>query len=753
MRLNPLSVLPRSGPRRRFGLPVGVMQFASGQGRRLAVVVGLLLGLLGGVLAAERPRVGLVLGGGGARGFAHIGVLEELERLRIPVDCVAGTSMGALVAGAWAAGLDVATMRREMDQADWNDLFQDNPGYAEVNYRSKRLSQRYLPGSEFGVTANGLVSPPGVVTGQKIKLFFNQLVRSETGERLLQDLPLPVSIIATDIGSGERVVFRSGSLTQAMRASMSVPGLLAPLDYNGRKLVDGGLVDNLPIKEVRERCGAQVVVAVNVGSPLLKSSEITGVLSVSAQMVFILTEQNVTESLALLQPADIYIKPDLDGISAVDFERSGEAAERGRRAALAATGLDRLSVDAASYAAWRAQWAQTPSVVPLVNAIEIAGLHTVNPAAVARHVEQGLNQPLDLPTLNRNLLRIYGDGDFERVDYTLTREDGREVLRILPVEKMWGPDYLRMGLNLSSTLAGRSSYSVRAAYQKTWLNRLGGELLFSGEIGTNTGVSAEFHQPLDAAQRYFVDAAGSLRRENFSIFVDDLRISDYQKDIARIDLFAGINLGPVGQARLGWREDRQSSLITTGLPLLPTTALRVSGALATLELDQKNQLLVATSGWSAKASWFESAKRDYDRITVGVDGALQFKDWVLGLRGSYVGSTHGKLPLQDAAKLGGFLNLSGFADGQLSGNRIGYMHVRGERIFGRMPLGLRGDLRLGLALEAGRVGRPLSEPERTGVLDSALIYFRGETPFGVAYLGLGKSSSGPVNAYFFLGTP
>ncbi len=723
------------------------------QALRLALTGCLLLVQLGFAYAADRPKVGLVLGGGGARGFAHIGVLEELERLRIPVDCVAGTSMGALVAGAWAAGLDAAAMRREMDKADWNDLFQDNPGYAEVNYRSKRLSQRYLPGSEFGVTANGMVSPPGVVTGQKIKLFFNQLVHSETGERLIEDLSLPVSIIATDIGNGERVVFRKGSLTQAMRASMSVPGLLAPLEYSGRKLVDGGLVDNLPIKEVRERCGAQVVIAVNVGSPLLKSSEITGVLSVSAQMVFILTEQNVTESLALLQPTDIYIKPDLDGISAVDFERSSDAADRGRRAAMATTQLERLSVDGDSYAAWRQQWSPAPQVVPLVNAIEIAGLHTVNPTAVARHIEQPLNQPLDLPTLNRNLLRIYGDGDFERVDYTLTHDGQQDVLRILPVEKTWGPDYLRAGLNLNSTLTGRSSYSVRAAYQKTWLNSLGGELLLSGEIGSNTGISAEFHQPLDAAQRYFVDAAASLRREDFAIFVDDLRISDYRKDIARLDLLAGINFGPAGQARLGWREDRQRSLITTGLPLLPTTPLRVSGALATLELDQKNQLLVATSGWAAKASWFESAKRDYDRITLGVDGALQFKDWVLGLRGSYVGSTHGKLPLQDAARLGGFLNLSGFADGQLSGNRIGYMHVRGERIFGRMPLGLRGDLRLGLALEAGRVGRPLSEPDRTGVLDSALIYFRGETPFGVAYLGLGRSSSGPVNAYFFLGTP
>ena len=163
------------------------------------------------------------------------------------------------------------------------------------------------------------MTPPGVVAGQKIKLFFNQLVRADAGLRDMATLPLPVSIIATDIGTGERVVLRSGSLSQAMRASMSVPGLMAPFDREGRKLVDGGLVDNVPIREVRERCQAEVVIAVNVGSPLLKPEEIGGLLSVSAQMVAILTEQNVSQSLATLTPNDIYIKPDLAGITAADF--------------------------------------------------------------------------------------------------------------------------------------------------------------------------------------------------------------------------------------------------------------------------------------------------------------------------------------------------------------------------------------------------------------------------------------------------
>jgi NTE family protein len=703
--------------------------------------------------SAERPKVGLVLGGGGARGAAHIGVLEELERLRIPVDCVAGTSMGALVAGAWAAGLDAATLRSEMGKADWNDLFQDNPGYNDINYRSKRLSKRYLPGSEAGVTASGLVTPPGAVSGQKIKLFFNQLVRADAGDRMIEQLVLPLSIIATDIGTGERVAFRDGNLTLAMRASMSVPGLMAPLEYRGRKLVDGGLVDNVPIQEVRDLCGAEVVIAVNVGSPLLAASEISGLLSVSSQMVSILTEQNVTRSLEKLKPSDIYIKPDLTGLTAAQFVRSAEAADRGRAAAQAMPALSSLSVDPQIYAQWRARWVPKAPTQPTVDAIEIAGLKTVSSAAVERYLEQKPGEPLDVPRLNRNLLRAYGDGYYERVDYSLTRQDDKNLLRITPVEKSWGPDYVRLGINLNSTLTGRSAYSLRAAYQKTWLNSLGAELLTSAELGTNTGVSTDFYQPLDPAQRYFFDAAASLRRENIALFEDDLRISDYRNSIARLDLTLGVNVGMTGQARLGWRNERQTVEIETGLPILNDAPLHIRGWLASWETDQKNQLHIATTGWSGKGSLFESADGKYNLLNLNLEGSYQLRDWVLGLRGSYAGSLYGAAPVQQMGRLGGFLNLSGFANDQLMGNRVSYGHVRAERILGRMPTGLTGDLRVGFALEVGKVADPVSEQRRTGLLNSTAIYVRGETPFGPAYIGLGQSSSGPVNAYFFIGTP
>lgn len=711
-------------------------------------------------VAGLRPRVGLVLGGGGARGAAHIGVLEVLERLRIPVDCVAGTSMGALVAGAWAAGLSPQEMRHALAQADWADMFQDNPGFGELNYRSKRLQQRFLPGSETGISLDGLATPPGVVSGQKIKLFFNQLVRADTGERELQQLPLPVSIIATDIGTGARIVLRDGSLTLAMRASMSVPGLLAPLDYRGHKLVDGGLVDNLPIREVRERCGAQVVIAVNVGSPPLRPEQVTGLLSITAQVIALLTEQNVQGSLALLQPQDVYIKPELGSVGPGDFQRHAEAADLGRVAAEAlAERLAPLRVDAAQYAAWQRSVAVHQALAPRVDAVEIAGLQRVNPEVLRRYIEQREGAPIDAETLNRDLLRAYGDGHYEEVDYELVTRQGRHILRVLPVEKRWGPDFLRLGLRLDTNLSQGSTYQLRAGYQKTWLNRLGGELLLVGEVGNSNGVSGEWFQPVDSAQRFFVAATAEYRRERNDYWLFERRIAEYRSIRSRVDLGAGVSFSLLGQLRLGWRETQVRNRLETGSvdilrELADATSERANGGwLLALDLDQTDRLYFPRQGWALQASYYDSARREYSRLALELRAAVPWESYVLSARASWVGSLRGQLPLNDAARLGGLLNLTGFASGQLIGDDVSYAQLRAERIVGRAPLGLRGDLRLGVALEAGKVAVPYARQRDEGWLHSVAVYLGGETPVGPVFLGIGRGSGNSVNAYLVLGVP
>jgi NTE family protein len=724
------------------------------------VLAAVLLALPALVQAASPgPRIGLVLGGGGARGAAHIGVLEELERLRVPVHCVAGTSMGALVAGAWVAGRSPAEMREALRAADWNEMFLDGAGDAELDLRARRLRQRFLPGSETGIVDGGAVSPPALVQGQRIKFFLNALVRAETGEPLIEQLPIPLSIIATDIGTGERIVMRDGPLTEAMRASMAVPGLLAPFTWRGRKLVDGGLVDNLPVRELRERCGAEVVIAVNVGSPPLPAEAIAGVLSITAQMVALLTEQNVGASLAQLTPRDVLVRPELGDITAADFARHDEAAERGRAAMRTheAT-LAALSVDDRAWAAWRRGARVTERDVPRVDRIEVLGLQRVAPELLLRHVRQRSGAPLDAATLATDLERAYGDGHYERLDYTVLRErtpeGDRTVLRLLPVEKAWGPDYLRLGLQLQSTLNQGSRYQLRAALQRTWLNPLGAELLLAAELGDSTGIQAEFVQPLDPAQRWFADALVEYRRERSDYFFVEQRIAEYRSARSRLELGLGVNFMRLGQLRAaGWAGESTRSL-ETGIDLfaaLPEP--RLGGWLLAVDLDRLDRLYFPRSGWALQAQWRADERSGWRRVHAEGRAAAPWGDWVLGARTSWTAATHGTLPLSEAPRLGGFLNLTGFAAGQLIGDHVAYGHVRAERIIGRLPLGLRGDMRLGLALEAGRVGEPYTRQKREGLLRGAALYLGGETPLGSVYVGLGRASGGAYNAYLFLGTP
>jgi NTE family protein len=728
--------------------------------RHLLLVVLLALGAVANAAdLPARPRVGLVLGGGGARGAAHIGVLEVLERLRVPVDCVAGTSMGGLVAGAYAAGLSPAVMREELAKADWDDLFHDDPSFSQQNFRKKVLDRRFLPASETGVGPDGLKYQTGVVTGQKIKLFFNQLVGDYLGEREIDRLPLPLSIIATDIVQGQRVVFRSGSLTTAMRASMSVPGLMSPVEINGEKLVDGGLVDNVPIGEARSRCQADVVIAVNVGSPLLKAEDISGLLSISVQMVNILTEQNVTRSLATLKATDIYIKPDLEGISAGDFKRTSETADRGVQAAESvADRLRLLAVSEAAYAAWTENIQVARREAPKIHEIQIAGLRLVNPAMVEQHIQVKPGDPVNPSVINPDLLRVYGDGYYQNVDYAMldTLRD-RNILRVMPLEKSWGPDYIRYGINLDSNFKSDSSYSLRLGYQKTWINSLGAELLAIGEIGSTNGVSVDYYQPVDARQRYFLETNLKYVSKISSVYQNDNKLAEYRILQGSARFGAGINLGALGQARAGWEENWWNPKLDTGLPVFPEQSKRYGGWVARFDLDQTDRLYFPTSGWNSSVKYFDAPTEHYSKVDGYASAYRSFGDWVLSSRVSYQGSPVGRLPFYDVGSLGGMLNMTAFAVGQLKGDDMSYVNARAERIIGRLPLGLRGDMRMGLAVEGAKIGTPYTETNLKGWINSTAIYLGGETPLGPVYLGYGYSSSGSTggysNLYLFLGTP
>ncbi len=438
---------------------------------------------VGTASSVKRPKICLVLSGGGARGAAHVGVIKVLEEYRVPIHYIAGNSMGALVGASYATGTSVAEMEEIIAGISTELLFKEKPPRKELAMRRKQDDYSILFGPEFGVGDGELKLPKGFVSGVQLETVLRRLSKAK-GYYNFDDLPIPYRAVATDLVTGKVVVFSEGELANVMRASMSVPVAVAPVEISGKLLVDGMLTQNLPV-ETGHMLHPDIIIAVNVGTPLLKRDELNGILGVSGQMLSILTEQNVQTSLALLKPTDILITPDLGDFSTGDFDNLPQISPLGEEAARkVADRLAQLSIPAEEYAALRRQQlvASVPEPKP-VDEIRFENLKRVNPVTEQAVMETKVNEPIDQEILDRDMRRLYGTDDFEHVNYRFLEEPGKRVLAVDAIEKSWGPDYLRFGLGLSSDFQGDAYFNILASYRKTWLNSLGAEWRNDLQIG------------------------------------------------------------------------------------------------------------------------------------------------------------------------------------------------------------------------------------------------------------------------------
>ncbi len=413
----------------------------------------LTLGLLSAP-AAARPKVCLVLSGGGARGAAHIGVLRVLEELHVPIDCIAGTSMGSIIGGAYASGMSIPEMESMINEISVAALIQEKPPRQDRAIRRKIDDRTILAGPEVGVKDGGLLLPKGVLSGVQLESFLRRLAKVH-GYHRFDDLPIPFRAVATNLVTGKPVVFSEGELPNVMRASMSVPGAVAPAEIGGMLLVDGGLTDNLPVNVARSM-GADIVIAVNLGTPLLRRDQLKSVLGVTDQMINILTQQNVDASLASLRPGDILIEPQLGEFSATDFDHLqktvpiGEAAARSVESRLAA-----LSISTEQYASLRLRQTEpSPPDVRPVDEIRFEPMARVNPVALESIMKTRPGEPLDQTVLDRDMQRLFGTDDFEHVNY-----------RIVAGRRRTGAQYRGRGKVMGT---GLSSPRTRAGIRSAW---------------------------------------------------------------------------------------------------------------------------------------------------------------------------------------------------------------------------------------------------------------------------------------------
>jgi NTE family protein len=626
----------------------------------------------------SRPKICLVLSGGGARGAAHVGVLKVLDEYRVPVDCVVGTSMGSLVGGAFATGMTLAEMDEILGKISTKLLFREKPPRQQLAMRRKEDDRTILFTPEVGIKDGSLRIGKGIVSGVQLETVLRQLSKAK-GYYHFDDLPIPYRAVATDLVTGKAVVFEEGDLAQVMRASMSVPGAVAPAEFDGKILVDGMLTSNLPV-ETAKAMGADIIIAVNVGTPLLKREQLTGILGVSGQMLSILTEQNVAASLAQLTERDILISPELGDYTTGDFDRLPAIAPLGEVAARkSADRLKALSLTPEDYALLRER--QQVKVAPdnrPVDEIRFVNLQRVNQAQVKTVMETEVGSVVDEPTLDADMRRIYGTGDFEHVNYRFLEEPGKRVLSVEAIEKSWGPDYLRMGLGLSSDFGGDAYFNLLVSHRHTWINKLGAEWRNDIQIGHTSSFASEFYQPLDTSNYFFVAPHVNHERRSTTLYNGDDRIARYDMNTTLAGLDIGSQFYRYGELRIGAViGTRDPSLDTGPITLKPSeSSVKVRAYTARLIFDQLDSVNFPRSGWRMGAHVFDSnddlgSDDSYTKWDADGVAAFSFGEHTVNLAFKAGGSIgDDPIPRYDLFQWGGFLQQSGYATGQLLGERI-----------------------------------------------------------------------------------
>lgn len=713
-------------------------------------------------LVTPRPRVGLVLGGGGAKGAAHVGVIQALDEMRIPVDCIVGTSMGALVGGIYASGKSADEVNRLVRDIDWRETLAFASLREKLPMRRKQAGITYSNSLEFGVKKNGITAPAGIINTQQVEQVIRDLAHTGGGQGDFDELPIPFRSVATDMQSGAMIVFDHGDLSQAMRASMAVPGVFAPTVVEDRVLGDGGLVRNLPVDVARSSC-ADVVIAVWPSSPTPDREALLSPLALISRSLDVVINTNVNQQLESLTANDVAIEIDMRDVGSADFDRIEESIPLGKIAAFAHRDeLARFTVSEATYAAWRKSKSAPQTAGAQLAGIEIRDMERVNARYVRSSLDIKPGMTINDRLLEKQVAAVFALGDFEGVSYRLRGDPARPLLEIDAVEKSWGPRFLRFDLGLAASSEGETPFVLRADYLHHWINRAGGEIHGAAQLGRTMLADLSLYQPLDVRHEWFVEPALHLQRSLEDVY--------YNRDaLARFDLRhgygaleAGTTFGRSAEIRVGLRGGIARAEPDIATPDISGTETESqNGWTARLIYDTRNTPLLPTRGWLARIDYFSSetsldSERDYERIEGLVQTALPFRhDVILAAiaGGSSFGST---LPIYEAFVLGGPVSFPGFRIGELRGTEywtgsLSYLRKIADisQLFGQA-------LYLGIQFEAGAMQgiEPLDTSNAyDGTLYSGSVFFTGRTPIGPATLSIGVNSERSWMLSLGLGRP
>ena len=700
----------------------------------------------------SRPKIGVALEGGGALGLAHVGVLQWFEEHHIPIDYVAGTSMGGLVGGLYATGKTPKELEEIVAQQNWNVIIGGKTPYEDLSYRRKEDARDYPTYIQFGLK-KGLSLPAGLNAGHQISLLIDRETLSYANLKSFDDLPIPYRCVATDLVSGKEVVFGDGNLPQAMRATISIPGLFNPVRMGDKVLVDGGLVGNLPTEVVR-KMGAEVVIAIHLEIAPAKPEEIQSLFSVLGRSVDVIVQENEIRGLSA---ADLVVNVDLHDFTSIEYQKSKIIIEKGRQAAEdKARVLEPFALNEADWQGYlKGRDARRRTTVAVPQFVRVEG---TNPGA-ARHFEEFLQplvgKPIDRRKLDRLLTRLTGIGKFDSVGYRQIQEGGSPGLLVTVHEKTYAPPLLQFASEVDGsesedvtfTLAARLTVMDAAGYRSEWRT----DALF----GNTYGISSELYKPFTATSKWFVAPRASASSTQFKIYRRSDPVAIYGRKDASIGVDVGYGFNRFSEVRVGYEIGDLDARVRLGQAQFPNVEGRTGNTKVHFLLDHGDDPIVPRKGITAETTfrWYDTSPGAPGGFPT-MEGQVQFFQPITTPASIFViaqgGTTFGSRDTGPVPQffLGGPLRLAAYGTNELYGNqyylfRLGYLHD----LFTLPPFLGKKIYAIGTYEFAKMYGFPL----QSGFPNDVSAGVLAETAFGPLVIGGSFGDTGHRKWYFQLG--
>ncbi|MGI9264442.1 MAG: patatin-like phospholipase family protein [Gammaproteobacteria bacterium] len=709
--------------------------------------------------AGTRPKVAVVLGGGGAHGVAHLGVLRELERQRIPIDLVVATGFGGIIGGLYASGMTTDEINEFLLETDWSNVFDPDTQREDLSFRRKQDDDDFLIKYKVGVRDGQAQLPTSLVPNKKFAQILQSVTANAKGIKDFDALPIPFRTVAMDLVSGDEVVLQSGALDRAMLATTSSPGTLPPVRIDDRLLITGSLINNLPV-DVAKEWGADVIIVVDIGTYIRSEDDLSSIFAIVDQVGHLVQVQNSLQSLQQLSSADILVTPDIDPVQEVRFGDPVTSIERGAAAVTGiAASFDHVRLDKERYASFNADRMARRTVKPVISGIELRNESIVDDNVILAQISQPLGATLDKDALDQDIRKVFGIGSFSSVEFSL-REDGESsVLELHTVENRAGNRFWRFGISLQDDLEGNSAYTGSASMTWTNLNSLGGEWRNVLRVGELQQLSTEFYQPLVSSGRYFVSASAGYKERNVNRFVDAKIVGQSRvKDLTGL-LSVGRIFGNSGQVSAGFLRGTGSTGANIGSNI-PSADFDVGGYTATTAYDTFDNVYFPKQGVSGLLNWV--GQRESVGASVEVDivtGRLATaKTWDAN---TLIAGVILQSQLEDVAgaqnlvTTGGLFNLSGFQRDELSGRHTAVGRVIAYRQLRSNPLRgfLNASLYVGGSLEIGNAWQDSDDVSFSNMRTAGSLFIGADTFIGPVYLAGGLAEGGNSAFYLYVGRP